>query len=185
VATRFVAVRFGNVLNSTGSVIPLFRRQIERGGPVTVTDAEMTRFFMTIPEAAALVIQAGAIGGRGQIFVLDMGEPVRILDLAENMIRLSGKHPGREVEIRFIGARPGEKLHEELFAEGETWRPTTHQKILALDVRPVDHDWLEGELDVLERLVDEGDTLRLVSRLREIVLHPHEAEARASVEPFV
>ena len=185
VATRFVAVRFGNVLNSTGSVIPLFRRQIERGGPVTVTDAEMTRFFMTIPEAAALVIQAGAIGGRGQIFVLDMGEPVRILDLAENMIRLSGKHPGRDVEIRFIGARPGEKLHEELFAEGETWRPTTHQKILALDVRPVDHDWLEGELDVLERLVDEGDTLQLVSRLREIVLHPREAGAPASVEPLV
>jgi FlaA1/EpsC-like NDP-sugar epimerase len=185
VATRFVAVRFGNVLNSTGSVIPLFRRQIERGGPVTVTDAEMTRFFMTIPEAAALVIQAGAIGGRGQIFVLDMGEPVRILDLAENMIRLSGKHPGRDVEIRFIGARPGEKLHEELFAEGETWRPTTHQKILALDVRPVDHDWLENELDALERLVDEGDTLQLVSRLREIVLHPHEAGAPASVEPLV
>jgi FlaA1/EpsC-like NDP-sugar epimerase len=185
VATRFVAVRFGNVLNSTGSVIPLFRRQIERGGPVTVTDAEMTRFFMTIPEAAALVIQAGAIGGRGQIFVLDMGEPVRILDLAENMIQLSGKHPGRDVEIRFIGARPGEKLHEELFAEGETWRPTTHQKILALDVRPVDHDWLENELDALERLVDEGDTLQLVSRLREIVLHPHEAGAPASVEPLV
>jgi FlaA1/EpsC-like NDP-sugar epimerase len=182
VATRFVAVRFGNVLNSTGSVIPLFRRQIERGGPVTVTDAEMTRFFMTIPEAAALVIQAGAIGGRGQIFVLDMGEPVRILDLAENMIRLSGKHPGRDVEIRFIGARPGEKLHEELFAEGETWHPTAHKKILALDVHPVDHDWLEGELDALERLVDEGDTLRLVSRLREIVLHPHEAGAPASFE---
>jgi FlaA1/EpsC-like NDP-sugar epimerase len=182
VATRFVAVRFGNVLNSTGSVIPLFRRQIERGGPVTVTDAEMTRFFMTIPEAAALVIQAGAIGGRGQIFVLDMGEPVRILDLAENMIRLSGKHPGRDVEIRFIGARPGEKLHEELFAEGETWHPTTHQKILALDVRPVDHDWLENELDALERLVDEGDTLQLVSRLREIVLHPREAGAPASFE---
>ena len=184
-STRFVAVRFGNVLNSTGSVIPLFRRQIERGGPVTVTDAEMTRFFMTIPEAAALVIQAGAIGGRGQIFVLDMGEPVRILDLAENMIRLSGKQPGREVEIRFIGARPGEKLHEELFAEGETWRPTTHRKILALDVRPVDHDWLEAQLDVLERLVDEGDTLQLVSRLREIVLHPREADAPASVEPLV
>ena len=185
VATRFVAVRFGNVLNSTGSVIPLFRRQIERGGPVTVTDAEMTRFFMTIPEAAALVIQAGAIGGRGQIFVLDMGEPVRIVDLAENMIRLSGKQPGREVEIRFIGARPGEKLHEELFAEGETWHPTTHRKILALDVRPVDRDWLDGELDALGRLVDEGDTLQLVSRLREIVLHPRTAAAPVASEPVL
>jgi FlaA1/EpsC-like NDP-sugar epimerase len=183
VATRFVAVRFGNVLNSTGSVIPLFRRQIERGGPVTVTDAEMTRFFMTIPEAAALVIQAGAIGGRGQIFVLDMGEPVRILDLAENMIRLSGKVPRRDVEIRFIGARPGEKIHEELFAEGETWHPTTHPKILALDVHPVDRDWLGGELDALERLVDDGDTLALVSRLREIVRHPRAAGAPRTTEP--
>ncbi|HSC92789.1 MAG TPA: nucleoside-diphosphate sugar epimerase/dehydratase [Gaiellaceae bacterium] len=183
VPTRFVAVRFGNVLNSTGSVIPLFRRQVERGGPVTVTDPEMTRFFMTIPEAAALVIQAGAIGGRGQIFVLDMGEPVRILDLAENMIRLSGKEPGRDVVIRFIGARPGEKIHEELFAAGETWHGTTHPKILALDVHPVDRDWLAGELDVLERLVDEGDTLSVVARLREIVLHPHEAPATRPSEP--
>ena len=185
VPTRFVAVRFGNVLNSTGSVIPLFRRQVERGGPVTVTDPEMTRFFMTIPEAAALVIQAGAIGGRGQIFVLDMGDPVRILDLAENMIRLSGKEPGRDVEIRVIGVRPGEKIHEELFAAGETWHATTHPKILALDVHPVDRAWLDGELDELDRLVDEGDTLSVVSRLREIVLHPHEAPAEVASEPLV
>ena len=169
VLTKFVAVRFGNVLNSAGSVIPLFRRQIERGGPVTVTDPEMTRFFMTIPEAVALVIQAGAIGGRGRILVLEMGEPIRILDLARNMIRLSGKEPDRDVEITFIGARPGEKIHEELFAEGETWKPTTHPKIVALDVSPVDRVWLDERLDELERLVESGETLELVGRLAAIV----------------
>ena len=172
VATRFVAVRFGNVLNSNGSVIPLFRRQIERGGPVTVTDAEMTRFFMTIPEAVALVIQAGAIGGRGRIMVLDMGEPIRILDLARNMIRLSGKEPEVDIPITFIGTRPGEKIHEELFAEGETWRPTTHAKIVALDVSPVDPAWLEQKLDELNALVEGGETLELVGRLGAIVREP-------------
>ena len=172
VPTRFVAVRFGNVLNSAGSVIPRFRRQIERGGPVTVTDPEMTRFFMTIPEAVALVVQAGSIGGRGRIFVLEMGEPVRILDLARNMIRLSGKQPDRDVEIVFIGARPGEKIHEELFAEGETWQPTEHPKIVALDVSPVERAWLDGRLDELEQLVEEGDTLELVGKLAAIVREP-------------
>jgi FlaA1/EpsC-like NDP-sugar epimerase len=176
VPTKFVAVRFGNVLNSAGSVIPLFRRQIERGGPVTVTDPEMTRFFMTIPEAVALVIQAGAIGGRGRILVLDMGDPIRILDLARNMIRLSGKEPDADIAISFIGARPGEKIHEELFAEGETWKPTTHPKIVALDVSPVDRAWLDEQLDELERLVEAGETLELVGRLAAIVREPrHEA----------
>ena len=175
VDTRFVAVRFGNVLGSTGSVIPIFRRQIERGGPVTVTDERMTRFFMTIPEAAALVIQAGAIGGRGQIFVLDMGEPVKIIDLARNMIRLSGKEPDRDIPIRFIGARPGEKIHEELFAPGETWKPTSHPKILALDVTPVDADWLDAELAELERLVEAGETLETVARLAAITRSPQRA----------
>jgi FlaA1/EpsC-like NDP-sugar epimerase len=175
VSTKFVAVRFGNVLNSAGSVIPLFRRQIERGGPVTVTDPEMTRFFMTIPEAVALVIQAGAIGGRGRILVLEMGEPIRILDLARNMIRLSGKEPERDIAISFIGARPGEKVHEELFAPGETWKPTTHPKIVALDVSPVDRAWLEGRLDELARLVEAGDTLELVGQLAAIVRGPQDA----------
>ncbi len=178
VPTKFVAVRFGNVLNSAGSVIPLFRRQIERGGPVTVTDAEMTRFFMTIPEAVALVIQAGAIGGRGRILVLDMGEPIRIVDLARNMIRLSGKEPDRDVQITFIGARPGEKIHEELFAEGETWKPTVHPKIVALDVSAVERGWLDGKLDELERLVEAGDTLELVGRLAAIVREPNGAASR-------
>ena len=153
-------------------MIPLFRRQIERGGPLTVTDPEMTRFFMTIPEAVALVIQAGAIGGRGRIFVLDMGEPIRILDLARNMIRLSGKEPDRDIEITFIGARPGEKLHEELFAEGETWQPTAHPKIVVLDVSPVDRAWLDERMDELEALVEAGDTLELVGRLAAIAREP-------------
>ncbi|MHB1242179.1 MAG: polysaccharide biosynthesis protein [Gaiellaceae bacterium] len=183
VPTKFVAVRFGNVLNSAGSVIPLFRRQIERGGPVTVTDPEMTRFFMTIPEAVALVIQAGAIGGRGRILVLDMGDPIRIVDLARNMIRLSGKEPDRDVEITYIGARPGEKIHEELFAAGETWKPTVHPKIVALDVSPVDRAWLEAQLDDLESLVGAGETLELVGRLAAIVREPQrlgEPEASAA-----
>ncbi len=176
VPTRFVAVRFGNVLNSAGSVIPLFKRQIERGGPVTVTDSEMTRFFMTIPEAVALVVQAGSISGRGRIFVLDMGEPIRILDLAHNMIRLSGKEPERDIPIKFIGARPGEKIHEELFAAGETWQPTTHPKIVALDASPVDRVWLDAQLDELERLVEAGDTLEIVGRLAAIVREPQRLE---------
>jgi FlaA1/EpsC-like NDP-sugar epimerase len=176
-ATRFVAVRFGNVLGSTGSVIPIFRRQIERGGPVTVTDERMTRFFMTIPEAASLVVHAGAIAGPGQILVLDMGEPIRIVDLARNMIRLSGKEPEQDVPITFIGARPGEKLHEELFAEGETWHPTRHPKILALDVQPIDRAWLDEQLSDLERLAEAGETLELVGRMGAIVRTPERVEA--------
>jgi FlaA1/EpsC-like NDP-sugar epimerase len=168
-ATRFVAVRFGNVLGSSGSVIPIFRRQIAKGGPVTVTHPEMTRYFMTIPEAASLVVQAGAIGGHGDVFVLDMGEPVRILELARNMIRLSGKEPDRDVPIDFIGARPGEKLHEELWGEDEEVRPTSHPKILRVKRTGVDPVALEAELAELERLVDGGETLEVVARLRALV----------------
>jgi FlaA1/EpsC-like NDP-sugar epimerase len=172
VSTRFVAVRFGNVLNSSGSVIPIFRRQIERGGPVRVTHPEMTRYFMTIPEAVSLIVQAGAIGGRGQVFVLDMGEPVKIVDLAREMIRLSGKEPGKDVEIEFTGVRPGEKLREDLWGVGEVVEPTVHPKISRATRAQIDAAWLEDELAELERLVDAGDTLELVARIDAMVGAP-------------
>jgi FlaA1/EpsC-like NDP-sugar epimerase len=175
VKTRFVAVRFGNVLNSSGSVIPIFRRQIERGGPVTVTHPEMTRYFMTIPEAVSLIVQAGSIGGRGQVYVLDMGEPVKILDLARNMIRLSGKEPETEIPIAFVGVRPGEKLHEELWTDGETVGPTSHSKILRAARSPIDVEWLEDRLGELEEMVQRGDTLDVVSKLVSMLRDPHRA----------
>jgi len=180
VATRFVAVRFGNVLGSSGSVVPIFRRQIARGGPVTVTHPEMTRFFMTIPEAVLLVVQAGAMSGRGQVYVLDMGEPVRIVDLAEKMIRLSGKEPGRDIAIDFIGPAPGEKLHEELVADDERVTPTAHPKIQLIKRPPIDPEWLEAELALLERLVEQGETLELVGELRRVVREPRRAPAPAA-----
>src|ERR671911_549817 len=157
--TDFATVRFGNVLGSSGSVVPIFRKQIAAGGPVGVTHPEMTRYFMTIPEAVSLVVQAGAIGGRGQVFVLDMGDPVRIVDLARNMILLSGKEPGRDIAVEFIGARPGEKLHEELWSETESVSPSTHEAILLVTRPPIDQHWLEAELDELAQLVEAGETL--------------------------
>jgi FlaA1/EpsC-like NDP-sugar epimerase len=178
VATRFVAVRFGNVLGSSGSVIPIFRRQIAEGGPVGVTHPDMTRYFMTIPEAVSLVVQAGAIGGRGQVYVLDMGEPVRIVDLAENMIRLSGKEPGRDIAVEFIGARPGEKLHEELWTADETIEPSQHRAILRVTRPPIDAEWLDASLSELARLVEQGATLDAVACLASMVREP-----RRSGEP--
>jgi FlaA1/EpsC-like NDP-sugar epimerase len=180
VPTRFVAVRFGNVLGSSGSVVPIFRRQLERGGPLTVTHPDMTRYFMTVPEAASLVVQAGAIGGRGDVYVLDMGEPVRIVDLAENMIRLSGR---TDVRIVFVGARPGEKLREELWNEDETVHATAHPKINRATRQPVDAEWLEDELNALERMVEAGDTLELVSRLATIVRAPRRAQLTSDDVP--
>jgi len=160
--------------------VPIFRRQLERGGPLTVTHPEMTRYFMTIPEASSLVVQAGAIGGRGEVYVLDMGEPVKIVELAENMIRLSGQ---TDVQIEFVGTRPGEKLHEELWNTGETVHPTSHAKISRATREPIDAAWLTEELNELQKLVDEGDTLELVSRLSTIVRAPVHASAQIRSTP--
>ncbi|MFT3788853.1 MAG: nucleoside-diphosphate sugar epimerase/dehydratase [Tepidisphaeraceae bacterium] len=166
--TRFLAVRFGNVLGSSGSVVPIFRKQIEAGGPVTVTHPEMRRYFMTIPEATQLVMQAGAIGQGGEIFVLDMGEPMRILDLAQQMIRHAGLVEGRDIEIRITGVRPGEKLFEELAGADERTRPTTHPKIRVWELPTVDASTLEAMLSDLRRVTDAPPTLAM-SALRSVV----------------
>ena len=168
-ACRFMTVRFGNVLDSAGSVVPVFRQQIAAGGPVTVTDPRMQRFFMTIPEAAQLVIQAGAIGNNGEILLLDMGEPVRIVDLAADMIRLSGLRVGEDVEIEFTGLRPGEKLYEELHADGEKHLPTRHPKIMIADRERRDAALVAGAIEELEALAN-GSHSQVLDCLRRIVL---------------
>jgi FlaA1/EpsC-like NDP-sugar epimerase len=147
--TRFVAVRFGNVLGSSGSVIPIFRKQIEAGGPVTVTHPDMKRYFMTIPEASQLVMQAGAIGQGGEIFVLDMGQPIKILDLAREMIRKSGLKLDEDIQVQITGVRPGEKLYEELAADNEQTRPTAHKKIRVWQLPTASSQQLKRMLDLL------------------------------------
>jgi len=172
--TRFASVRFGNVLASSGSVVPIFRNQIERGGPVTVTHPEMTRYFMTIPESVQLVIRAGDIGaGKGEVFVLDMGEPVKIVDLAHNMIRLAGYEPEQDIAVEFTQPRPGEKLHEELFGAAEKLQPTAAKRIhRAVRELPLDSEWVESTLNSLEHLVMAGDEANLAERVVELIAAP-------------
>lgn len=167
-STLFVTTRFGNVLGSNGSVIPLFKRQIEQGGPVTVTDENVTRYFMTIPEACQLVLEAGAMGKGGEIFVFDMGKPVRIVDLAKKMIRLSGLELGKDIEIKITGLRPGEKLYEELLADKENTLPTHHPQILKGKVCLTAGN-IEQEIDELIYLFDQQDNEAIVKQMKQIV----------------
>ena len=167
--TRFATVRFGNVLGSSGSVIPLFKEQIRQGGPVTVTDKDVVRYFMTIPEASQLVLQAGCIGKGGEIFVLDMGDPVRIVSLAEELIRLSGLVPYKDIDIVFTGLKPGEKLFEELLIDGEGIKPTNHKKIRVMAPVEVDLRRISASLDEMFGLANRSDISGLLSSLREVV----------------
>jgi FlaA1/EpsC-like NDP-sugar epimerase len=179
--TAFTSVRFGNVLGSSGSVVPIFRRQIASGGPITITEPEMRRFFMTIHEAVQLVIRAGSLATGGEVFVLEMGEPVSILELARDMIRFSGLEPGRDIAIDFIGARPGEKLHEDLFNAYERPLATEAQKIMRAERPRVDPAWVEDAFDRVALLLLEGDTQRLAAAVGELALaRAAMAGARAS-----
>jgi FlaA1/EpsC-like NDP-sugar epimerase len=164
--TSYATVRFGNVLGSSGSVVPIFRRQIAAGGPVTVTDRRMTRYFMTIPEAVQLIIRSGSLTeGSGEVFVLEMGEPVKIVELAEQMIRLSGLEPQRDIAIEVVGARPGEKFHEDLFNTYERPQPTPAQKIVRAQRPRLDPAWVEESFHNINLLVLEGDAAALAEHV--------------------
>ena len=178
-STRFITVRFGNVLDSAGSVVPLFREQIRNGGPVTVTDAQVTRYFMTIQEASQLILQASAIGSQQAVYTLDMGEPVSIRLLAEQMIRLAGKQPGRDIAIVYTGLRAGEKLHETLFHADERYRPTIHPKILQADARGISLDAIESVSARMRDAVARYDLPLLATLLRESVPEFKPAAAHA------
>ena len=168
-STNYIAVRFGNVLGSAGSVVPIFREQIEKGEPITVTDREMTRYFMTIPEASQLVLQAGALGEGGEIFILDMGQPVKILDLAEDMIRLSGLTPYEDIDIRFTGIRKGEKLFEELEITGENLLKTRHPKIFIGKIATYSRPEVENILREFKAAVEAQSEMRIRSVFNEFL----------------
>jgi FlaA1/EpsC-like NDP-sugar epimerase len=169
-ATKFITTRFGNVLNSNGSVIQRFGRQIEKGGPVTITHPEITRYFMTIPEACQLVLEAGAMGGKGgEIFIFDMGKTVKILDLAKKMIRLSGLVLGKDIQIVFTGLRPGEKLYEELLNDKENTLPTHHPQIMIAKVKEYDYSSISKDVSELIDLFNHQKNTDIVAKIKNIV----------------
>jgi FlaA1/EpsC-like NDP-sugar epimerase len=176
-ATKFVTTRFGNVLDSNGSVIPRFKKQIDEGGPVTVTHPDITRFFMTIPEACQLVLEAGAMGNGGEIFIFDMGQSIRIADLAKKMIKLSGLTIGRDIQIVFTGLRPGEKIYEELLADKETTLPTHHEKIMIARVREYDFNTIERDTLQLIELFKTQNNDAIVRKMKEILPEYHSANS--------
>ena len=167
--TEYITTRFGNVLGSNGSVIPLFKRQIESGGPVTVTDPKVTRYFMTISEACQLVLEAGALGRGGEIFIFDMGKSVKIVDLAKKMIKLSGLELGKDIQIVFTGLRPGEKLFEELLNDAENAIPTHHSQIMKAKVAEVEYAYISSKIDELIALFDLQDNSKIVSLMKVLV----------------
>ena len=168
-ATRFLTVRFGNVVGSSGSVLPMFKKQISMGGPVTVTHPNVTRYFMTIPEACQLILQTGAMGNGGEIFILDMGTPIKIDEMARDLIRFSGFEPDVDIQIEYIGLRPGEKLHEELITEGEGILPTSHEKILVLKGIECNLDTIEKEIDALVESASQRDIESIKGRLHSAI----------------
>ena len=178
--TDFITTRFGNVLGSNGSVIPLFRRQIKKGGPLTVTHPEITRYFMTIPEACSLVLEAGSLGKGGEIFVFDMGKSVKIIDLAKKMIALAGLEIGKDIEIKYTGLRPGEKLYEELLLQKENTKPTHHPKIMIADVHTADYEYVNYLILSIKESLRDNQEIEMIRKLKGLIPEFKSAVSRFS-----